>query len=139
MKYLKYNESLDIDTLIEQTDMYLAYLKDEGYTARVYDISYKNFKGKKIDELSIRISNETRLDFDWNDIKDYVLPYIELLEENFDCEMYFTDWLSSTEKYTKLSNVSENNIQVIKIILTDKKPKLNYLQKFNNYFKSKSD
>lgn len=72
---------MTLEELKEQTDMYLAYLPDDGYVLQtrnglkeLYNITIfkegNDFQGCDM--------------FKWDDISDYLLPYIEILEQNYD-------------------------------------------------------
>jgi len=88
MKYLKkFNESIDLESkkkeLQEFCDDYLASLTDNDY------IVYVDIRLPKIDnELTICIYRNNpivnnHLNFKYDDIKDYIIPFISMLEDNY--------------------------------------------------------
>ena len=83
MKYLKkFNESVDIEslnTVLELksfTEDCLAYLLDDGLEVEVQN-AYKQ------EGYEISLFNSTR-EFSWRQIKDYYIPFIQLLSNRYD-------------------------------------------------------
>lgn len=77
MRYLKRFESVsnikDINTL---SNNYLAYLYDEGVRIGISDNGYI-YKDSIYVELVLP-------DLSWDDIKDYIIPYIDALRNNYE-------------------------------------------------------
>ena len=83
MRYLKsFNESVDMESLNmvlelkEFTQDCLAYLLDEGLNVEVQ-------KAYKQEGYEISLSNLTR-EFSWRQIKDYYIPFIQLLSNRYE-------------------------------------------------------
>jgi hypothetical protein len=79
MKYLKIYEAFDVfkdklDELQDFCDTYLAYMTDKGV---VLTVTPNSRLSSTIFVLSVR-SVESR-DFEWNDIKDHFIPFLEVL------------------------------------------------------------
>jgi hypothetical protein len=79
MKHLKIYEAFDVfkdklDELQDFCDTYLAYMTDKGV---VLTVTPNSRLSSTIFVLSVR-SVESR-DFEWNDIKDYFIPFLEVL------------------------------------------------------------
>ena len=95
MKYLKkFNESVDIEslnTVLELksfTEDCLAYLLDDGLEVDVQN-AYKQegYWEEKIYEISL--FNSTR-EFSWRQIKDYYIPFIQLLSNRYEILPLYT-------------------------------------------------
>jgi hypothetical protein len=79
MKHLKIYEAFDVfkdklDELQDFCDTYLAYMTDKGV---VLTVTPNTRLSSTIFVLSIRSVEST--DFEWNDIKDYFIPFLEVL------------------------------------------------------------
>jgi len=85
MKYLKkFNESAEsekIEDIKKFCNEYLAYLIDDGYKVVVYPTSV-------FPNITIGISYNNR-GFMYNDIKDYFIPFITVLKDEF--ELKYTE------------------------------------------------
>jgi len=95
MRYLKTFESLEnfssgvseIETFIKNN---LAYILDEGFT---YKVNFKQYGGRinypvrihKIEEKGI---NRNQVIFNWDDVKDDVIPFLELLNEKYTLDSF---------------------------------------------------
>ena len=94
MKHLKkFNESLQLDEVNELKDFCetsLAYLIDEGFEVSCRDESSTNFVGKRQTQedlimITLYLPNVPRLkQFDWNDVKDYYIPFLQLLSRRYE-------------------------------------------------------
>lgn len=95
MKYLKrIFESVNIDELKDFCESNLIYLIDEGFTIEVIDNTDSSFK-KEFAGVTIRLSKYDRTtnsllgtykynkDFNWNDIKDYYIPFLIRLSKEY--------------------------------------------------------
>jgi hypothetical protein len=97
MKHLKkFNESLEpveIDELKDFCETSLAYLLDDGYQVSVYESRFKDVsvrdkvkypeKEHTIVSLGLKGKMGYRL-FDWNDIKDYYIPFLQMLVRRYE-------------------------------------------------------
>jgi len=95
MRYLKTFENLEnfssgvieIETFIKNN---LAYILDEGFT---YKVNFKQYGGRfnypvrihKIEEKGI---NRNQVIFNWDDVKDDVIPFLELLNDTYTLDSY---------------------------------------------------
>ena len=93
MKHLKmFKESLndgERDELIDFCETSLAYLMDEGFEVSCDDNQYINLylPGKssfRSNPNAIRIKDP----FDWNDIKDHFIPFLQLLSKRYELKNF---------------------------------------------------
>ena len=112
MKHLKmFKESVDendkLDYLFELRDFCdnsLVYLLDEGYEVDVFnDISSVTHIA-----LSLPGRNSSE-EFYWNDVKDYYIPFLQLLSRRYKLDTYSSRWMESSK--AKLCNVFFNGDQ----------------------------
>jgi hypothetical protein len=103
MKYIKYfegisllrvNRNLECEELKDFCESNLIYLIDEGFTVEVIDNTDSSFK-KEFAGVTIRLSKYDRTtnsllgtykynkDFNWNDIKDYYIPFLIRLSKEY--------------------------------------------------------
>jgi len=92
MKYIKkFNESIDVDDLREFCESNLAYLLDD-YLLRINPLTLNS--GAEAQMLQIRTSfprynSDTNTfshpigHFFWNDIKDYIIPFLKRLKKSY--------------------------------------------------------
>jgi hypothetical protein len=85
MKYIKLFEDLFEDNLQDFCDTYLAYLKDEGFNIYINSSGWTDGQG----EITILRRNEdgfTLDEFSWNEVKDQIIPFLQMLykEYNYD-------------------------------------------------------
>lgn len=86
MKYIKIYEDFenesDIEAVLEKLqnycDTYLAFLKDENYI-----IETKHYLYDIVIEISKSSNNVKDGFFRWNHIKDYLIPFIQILNEEY--------------------------------------------------------
>ena len=96
MKHLKkFNESLqpvEVDELKDFCETSLAYLLDDGYQVSVSMRDKVKYPEKQhtIVSLGLKGNMGYRL-FDWNDIKDYYIPFLQMLVRRYELVSYFTD------------------------------------------------
>lgn len=113
MKYLKLFEEHQPDRteeLLDFTNDYLAYLTDEGFK---FQVNFGDFSSDVYETIRIRkgenpffMGGDTNLDkesFTWNQIKDYMLPYLIMLDRRYtiDVVTFFTERLGSSLSYTR--------------------------------------
>jgi hypothetical protein len=94
MKHLKrYNESLnnnETEELLDFCETSLAYLMDDGFEISCDDNKYINLylPGKSpygANPNAIKIKDP----FDWNDIKDHFIPFLQLLSKRYELNRLF--------------------------------------------------
>lgn len=79
MIYLKsFNESVDYNELKEFCEMNLAYLLDQGFDVLVTLLNTNNYS------VEIRKSNIDDIWFNWNDVKDYIIPFLIRLKSEYE-------------------------------------------------------
>jgi len=84
MKYLKrFNESVDMEAELKSfTEDCLAYLLDDGLNVEVQ-------RAYKQEGYEIALYNATR-EFTWRQIKDYYIPFIQLLSNRYELLPLYT-------------------------------------------------
>jgi hypothetical protein len=95
MRYLKTFENLgqftggvkQIETFIKNN---LAYILDEGFT---YKVNFKYYGGRmnyiiKIHKIEEKNNTRKQIVFNWKDIKDDVIPFLELLNDTYTLDSY---------------------------------------------------
>ena len=106
MKHLKmFNESLtpdEVDELKDFCETSLAYLLDDGYQVSVsvrdkvkypFTNQYVTICKEKqhtIVSLGLKGKMGYRL-FDWNDVKDYYIPFIQMLQRRYELQSFLGD------------------------------------------------
>lgn len=111
MKFLKkFNENKG--TLLDFCDNYLAYLKDDGF---IVDIGFSTDKPANQITISKKGSGDDKLVFDSLEVIDVIIPFIEVLKENYtilDDKIYIKFWddvVGTTYEYSqKVSEFLEN-------------------------------
>jgi len=97
MKHLKrFNESLqpnEVDELKDFCEMSLAYLLDDGYQVSVSMRDKVKYPEKQhtIVSLGLKGNMGYRL-FDWNDVKDYYIPFLQMLVRRYELLPYSPPW-----------------------------------------------
>ena len=85
MKYLrKFNEGVSVEDLQDFCESTLAYLIDEGFTIKVMgadDIRSRLPRGQFT--IWLRKDNGREF-FKWDDVKDYYIPFLQLLSNRYD-------------------------------------------------------
>ncbi len=93
MLYLrKFNENvewskLDLQELEDFCETYLAYLLDDGFGVRVTRLSTVNRHGSNKYRARIEFYKEDPhlpIPFEWDDIKDYFIPFYQMLSKDYD-------------------------------------------------------
>ena len=91
MRYLKTFETLtkytgdvyEIETFINNN---LAYILDKGFT---YKVNFKYYGGRMNYIVEIhKIEQNSKLRFKWEDIKDDIIPFLELLNDKYTLDSY---------------------------------------------------
>jgi len=106
MKYIKhFNESITSDDLREMIDdisdaanTYLIHLIDDNYLVHVNSSVGKDLLPKKIpNDLEIKMNickrnnNRSIIKCNWYDVSNYLIPFIEIKEEEFNIKMIVYD------------------------------------------------
>jgi hypothetical protein len=96
MKHLKkFNESLqsdEIDELKDFCETSLAYLLDEGYNVSVSMRDQVKYPEKQHTIVSLGLDSKYSefQTFDWNDVKDYYIPFLQMLVRRYELLPYTT-------------------------------------------------
>lgn len=121
MRYIKTFESHDEDYEDEvifreelQTfcDDYLAFLKDDGYSV---SITERNHKYEYRIRLMKLVKTKTpslyeKAEFDWNNIKEDFIPFLEVLDSTYNIDSYGSDI-----EVTFIENLQHNEYNLKKI------------------------
>jgi len=127
MKYLKkFNENnIDLQTYCND---YLVYLIDLGFKI---DVNTTHTGFSRISIYNGKVSNT----FNWNDVKDYIIPFITMLndEKGID-EIYFKffDSMMKFNKYIENENLQRRNISHIINNTYNATEQINYIAIFLN-------
>jgi hypothetical protein len=111
MKHLKkFNESLQPDEVTELKDFCetsLAYLLDDGYNVSLSIREYpekqhsRHIFAMSIVSLGLKGDMGYRL-FDWNDVKDYYIPFLQMLQRRYELLSYNDEGASYLQFNTEL-------------------------------------
>ena len=95
MRYLKTFENLnyfssgvnEIETFIKNN---LAYILDEGF---IYKVDFRKYGGRfnyqvRIYKIEQKDNNRKQVIFDWENVKDDLIPFLELLNEKYTLDSY---------------------------------------------------
>lgn len=125
MKYIKLFEDVFEDNLQDFCEQYLAYLLDDGFKVRII------VRDWMITEIAI-FKHDFRYGgnpFDWNLVKDYIIPFLEILSRKYNTnkEIVFST-KSKIHKGTGLVTMSsrQNIKSVIEDSLIDPKPSIDF-------------
>lgn len=138
MKYLKkFNENgnwkLSINDLEEEANNYLAYLLDYGWDIDI--TNYWNRYGVVIYSYAFWAMGNDDMVKEWEDIKDYVIPYLEMVIEKYNVgEKFFLTYIEfhrekSASNGHKEYTVSELNDINPELVVTEIKFEIGKLQK----------
>ena len=95
MRYLKTFENLnyftsgvnEIETFIKNN---IAYILDEGF---IYKVDFRKYGGRfnyqvRIYKIEQKGNNRKQIIFNWDDVKDDVIPFLELLNDTYTLDSY---------------------------------------------------
>jgi hypothetical protein len=102
MKHLKkFNENLQSDEVEQLKDFCetsLAYLLDDGYNVSLFIRDKVKYPGKNHVIVSLGLPKyktpSSALDygrFHWNDVKDYYIPFLQMLQRRYELQSYLGD------------------------------------------------
>lgn len=120
MRYLKTFESINFkDELQNFCNAYLAYLLDEDFVATVYDFRGNNSELviiiKRIDFYTPELEEIPNKKFNWNQVKDYLIPFIYSLNNSYEIlgdKLFFTVDREHDYNY-KIENILNDNISEV--------------------------
>lgn len=113
MKYLKkYNESIDFEERLKSfSEAYLSYLLDNGFKIKIHRHIIKEVERCNFSIIKENDSNIfTRSIFKWDDIKDDVIPFIKVLNDNFVISNIAVSGRYGHAKYCTVDNILDDNI-----------------------------
>jgi hypothetical protein len=99
MKHLKrFNESLQSDEVEQLKDFCetsLAYLLDDGYNVSLSIRDQVKYPGRNHIIVSLGLPEENYAvgyqKFNWNDVKDYYIPFLQMLQRRYELLPYLDD------------------------------------------------
>jgi hypothetical protein len=99
MKHLKkFNESLqsdEVDELKDFCETSLAYLLDDGYNVSLSIRDQVKYPGRNHIIVSLGLPEENYAvgyqKFNWNDVKDYYIPFLQMLQRRYELLPYLDD------------------------------------------------
>jgi len=92
MRYLKkFNESISKEYLQDFCESVLAYLMDEGFTVSIMCGDAYTF--------TIFLQKEAREFFKWDEVKDYYIPFLQLLSNRYDIGTFVTEASESSVRF----------------------------------------
>ena len=111
MKYLKLFEAFNKESLTDLCDMCFAYLMDDGYEYEVQEFSWLDFKiikfdNKIIDNKSAYWPYRNENFFKWSDVKDQVIPFLEMLSRQYRIKEVNMDVIRDYEKGTNVEQIT---------------------------------
>jgi hypothetical protein len=112
MKYIKLFEDLFEDNLQDFCDTYLAYLKDEGFNIYINSSGWTDGQG----EITILRRNEdgfTLDEFSWDEVKDQIIPFLQMLYKEYDYD-------KSIDKILFFTTNSKNMSKSLDDVVNDK-------------------
>ena len=85
MKYLrKFNEGVSEEDIRDFCESSFAYLMDEGFTIKIFSDS-RPFSTLRSGEFNIWLQKDNAKSFfKWDDVKDYYIPFLQLLNNRYD-------------------------------------------------------
>lgn len=109
MRYLKrYNENVGEEDLRDFCESSLAYLMDEGFTIKIYGQRTLPYSSLPKGQFNVWLQKNNGFTlnefFKWDDVKDYYIPFLQLLSNrydirNFEGERYQSDDTTSTIRF----------------------------------------
>jgi hypothetical protein len=124
MRYLKLFEGFDKESLADLCDSCLAYLMDDGYEYEIQQFHWLDYKIIKFDNKLIEnkssywpYRNENF--FKWSDVKDQIIPFLEMLSRQYRIKEIKMDVICEYENGT---NVEQKNFMesYISSLITDR-------------------
>jgi hypothetical protein len=103
VKHIKpFNESKEnlVEDLQDFCDTSLAYLYDEGYNVSLSIRDQVKYPGVNHIVVSLGLPNENYValrpydgyrKFHWNDVKDYYIPFLQMLQRRYELQSYLGD------------------------------------------------
>ena len=116
MRYLKrYNESVSEEDLREFCESSLAYLMDEGFTIKIYGERTLPYSSLPKGQFNIWLQKDNAKSFfKWDEIKDYYIPFLQLLSNRYDIRNFEGTTSNTTPtirfRYRKKSDYSFVNV-----------------------------
>lgn len=129
MKHLKpFNESKENlkEELQDFCDNSLAYLYDEGYTISLSVRDQVKYPGKNHIVVSLGLPEENHVPttygngyqkFNWQDVKDYYIPFLQLLVRRYELQPYLDD---TAQVYLQFNTISGFRYLTLDAVINDR-------------------
>jgi hypothetical protein len=130
MKHLKkFNESLqsdEVDELKEFCETSLAYLLDDGYNVSLSIRDQVKYPGVNHIVVSLGLPKENYValrpydgyrNFFWDDVKDYYIPFIQMLQRRYELLAYLDD---SAYVYLQFNTISGFRYLSLDAVINDR-------------------
>lgn len=103
-----FKENNSYNDIVDFTNSYLAYLLDEGF-----NVSFKKVDSSKVNLVKITIVKSSQQIFDWSDIKDYIISYLDVLKTNYSTSKYVRFYSPPSEiMYTIDKVINDDNFYI---------------------------
>lgn len=113
MKYIRpFNESKEnlVEDLQDFCDTSLAYLYDEGYNVSLSKRDQVKYPEKSHIIVSLGLPNENYVpnyrNFYWDDVKDYYIPFLQMLVRRYELLPYLEDTFHIKERHVQFNTTS---------------------------------
>jgi hypothetical protein len=134
MKYIRpFNENVDnlVEELQDLCDTSLAYLYDEGYNISLAVRDKVKYPGKNHIVVSLglqeenftpfrvglRLQNDGYRNFYWHDVKDYYIPFLQLLVRRYELQPYLDD---TAQVYLQFNTISGFRYLSLDAVINDR-------------------
>lgn len=129
MKHLKpFNENVDnlVEELQDLCDTSLAYLYDEGYNISLAVRDKVKYPGKNHIIVSLGLPEENHVPttygngyrkFYWHDVKDYYIPFLQLLVRRYELQPYLDD---TAQVYLQFNTISGFRYLSLDAVINDR-------------------
>ena len=117
MKYLrKFNESMSKEDLQDFCESTFAYLMDEGFTIKIFDNNSRPFSTLRPGEFNIWLQKDNpKSFFKWDDVKDYYIPFLQLLDNRYDIGGFYENTSKTDEKNIRFRYRQKNDWYIINV------------------------
>jgi hypothetical protein len=111
MRYLrKFNESVSEEDIRDFCESSLAYLMDEGFTIKIFS-SDKPYTSLPKGQFNIWLQKDNATSFfKWDEVKDYYIPFLQLLSNRYDIGSFVNGERSIRFRYRQKKDYSFVNI-----------------------------
>jgi hypothetical protein len=114
MRYLKrYNESVSREDIQDFCDTAFAYLMDEGF-----NVTIRGGDDPKVNTGQFAIflqKNNGREFFKWDDVKDYYIPFLQLLSNRYNIGTFFDGDVDTNESSVRFRYRKKNDYSFVNV------------------------